>query len=141
MSIFSKRFKTFVSTEATNFTQVVWRGSTECGLGKALMGNQKKVVVVAFYRPAGNLNLAGQYEDNVQAALHTSVPPQETHLWLSAQPQRAAHTNTYPWARDAGHPKYRNISTLFTAVYLNPLCYLLHSILDNFVRSFITLMV
>merc|ERR1712172_227372 len=44
-----------------HFTQVVWKGSTEVGVGVALEGS--KVVVVANYSPPGNFG--GQYVENV----------------------------------------------------------------------------
>merc|ERR1711971_303994 len=46
-----------------HFTQVVWKGSTEVGVGVAQEGS--KVVVVANYSPPGNF--VGQYVDNVPA--------------------------------------------------------------------------
>merc|ERR1711963_667416 len=46
-----------------HFTQVVWKGSTEVGVGVAQEGS--KVVVVANYSPPGNY--IGQYVDNVPA--------------------------------------------------------------------------
>merc|ERR1711963_13550 len=44
-----------------HFTQVVWKGSTEVGVGVGQKGSN--VVVVANYSPAGNY--IGQYVDNV----------------------------------------------------------------------------
>merc|ERR1712013_689082 len=46
--------------ETGHFTQVVWKGSTELGVGVGQKGS--KVVVVANYSPPGN---SGQYHDNV----------------------------------------------------------------------------
>merc|ERR1711942_474595 len=46
-----------------HFTQVVWKGSTEVGVGVAQEGS--KVVVVANYSPPGNY--IGQYVENVPA--------------------------------------------------------------------------
>ncbi|XP_034548136.1 Golgi-associated plant pathogenesis-related protein 1-like isoform X2 [Notolabrus celidotus] len=46
-----------------HFTQVVWKASTELGVGMATDGN--KVFVVGQYRPAGNMNMPGYFEDNV----------------------------------------------------------------------------
>ena len=46
---------------AGHFTQVVWKGSKELGIGKAVKGN--KVFVVASYRPPGNY--AGRFKENV----------------------------------------------------------------------------
>ncbi|XP_042277182.1 uncharacterized protein glipr2 [Thunnus maccoyii] len=46
-----------------HFTQVVWKESTELGVGLATDGN--KVFVVGQYRPAGNKNMPGYFEKNV----------------------------------------------------------------------------
>ncbi|KAM7392099.1 hypothetical protein PAMP_022734 [Pampus punctatissimus] len=46
-----------------HFTQVVWKESTELGVGMATDGN--KVFVVGQYRPAGNMNMPGYFEKNV----------------------------------------------------------------------------
>ena len=45
-----------------HFTQVVWKGSKEVGIGKAF-GNDGRVFVVANYYPAGNI--LGKFKDNV----------------------------------------------------------------------------
>ncbi|XP_013391631.1 protein PRY2 isoform X2 [Lingula anatina] len=45
-----------------HFTQVVWKGSKEVGLGQA-KAKDGKIFVVASYRPAGNM--MGQFKDNV----------------------------------------------------------------------------
>ncbi|KAF4114682.1 Golgi-associated plant pathogenesis-related protein 1-like [Onychostoma macrolepis] len=46
-----------------HFTQVVWKSSTELGVGLATDG--KTVFVVGQYRPAGNITSAGLFEKNV----------------------------------------------------------------------------
>uniref|UniRef100_A0A671KCA0 Im:7150988 n=1 Tax=Sinocyclocheilus anshuiensis TaxID=1608454 RepID=A0A671KCA0_9TELE len=46
-----------------HFTQVVWKSSTELGVGLATDGNT--VFVVGQYKPAGNINSAGYFEKNV----------------------------------------------------------------------------
>ncbi|XP_071337917.1 Golgi-associated plant pathogenesis-related protein 1-like isoform X2 [Trachinotus anak] len=46
-----------------HFTQVVWKDSTELGVGMATDG--KRAFVVGQYRPAGNMNMAGYFEKNV----------------------------------------------------------------------------
>ncbi|XP_031733747.1 Golgi-associated plant pathogenesis-related protein 1 [Anarrhichthys ocellatus] len=46
-----------------HFTQVVWKDSTELGVGMATDG--KRVFVVGKYRPAGNMNMAGYFDTNV----------------------------------------------------------------------------
>ncbi|XP_037339182.1 Golgi-associated plant pathogenesis-related protein 1 [Pungitius pungitius] len=47
-----------------HFTQVVWKDSTELGVGLATNG--KQVFVVGQYRPAGNMNMPGCFEKNVR---------------------------------------------------------------------------
>ncbi|KAM3611267.1 uncharacterized protein V6R79_015756 [Siganus canaliculatus] len=49
-----------------HFTQVVWKDSTELGVGIATDG--KKVFVVGQYRPAGNMNMREYFEKNVLPA-------------------------------------------------------------------------
>ncbi|KAM6965253.1 Golgi-associated plant pathogenesis-related protein 1 [Aplochiton taeniatus] len=46
-----------------HFTQVVWKDSTEVGVGLATDGNT--VFVVGQYSPAGNMNMPGYFEKNV----------------------------------------------------------------------------
>ncbi len=48
---------------AGHFTQVVWKDSTQLGVGLATDG--RTVFVVGQYRPAGNMNMAGYFEKNV----------------------------------------------------------------------------
>ncbi|CAH1778698.1 unnamed protein product, partial [Owenia fusiformis] len=50
------------SQSAGHFTQVVWKGSKELGIGKAL-SKDGRCVVVANYKPAGNL--VGHFKENV----------------------------------------------------------------------------
>ena len=47
-----------------HFTQVVWKGTSEVGFGKA-KDAKGLVIVVASYRPPGNI--AGQFKNNVLA--------------------------------------------------------------------------
>lgn len=54
-----------------HFTQVVWKGSTELGVGMATNGN--KVYVVGQYRPAGNINTTEYFEKNVGQLGNCSV--------------------------------------------------------------------
>ncbi|XP_051513491.1 Golgi-associated plant pathogenesis-related protein 1, partial [Myxocyprinus asiaticus] len=49
-----------------HFTQVVWKSTTEVGVGMATDGNT--VFVVGQYSPAGNITNAGYYEKNVLPA-------------------------------------------------------------------------
>ncbi|GBO14009.1 hypothetical protein AVEN_150418-1 [Araneus ventricosus] len=50
------------STSHGHFTQMVWRNSTEFGVGKA-RSRCGKVIVVANYKPGGNV--IGEFQDNV----------------------------------------------------------------------------
>ncbi|KAL3872138.1 hypothetical protein ACJMK2_040089 [Sinanodonta woodiana] len=59
-----------------HFTQVVWVDSKEIGIGKA-QAKDGKIVVVASYRPAGNM--VGQFAKNVK-------PPKDGKIILPAQP-------------------------------------------------------
>lgn len=63
---------TFVSG---HFTQVVWKGSKEFGVGKAL-AKDGKTIVVASYRPAGNM--VGKFSENV-------LPPKDGKIILPVQ--------------------------------------------------------
>ncbi|XP_041369849.1 LOW QUALITY PROTEIN: uncharacterized protein LOC121383816 [Gigantopelta aegis] len=60
-------FSTHKGTNAGQFTQMVWKSTRHMGVGKA-KSPEGKVVVVASYRPPGNV--VGQYEENV-------APPNE----------------------------------------------------------------
>ncbi|XP_062310495.1 Golgi-associated plant pathogenesis-related protein 1-like isoform X1 [Osmerus eperlanus] len=46
-----------------HFTQVVWKESTQVGVGLASDGNN--IFVVGQYSPAGNMNMPGYFEKNV----------------------------------------------------------------------------
>lgn len=59
----------------SHFTQVVWKGSKEIGVGKA-QGKDGKTIVVASYRPAGNM--VGNFRDNV-------LPPKDGKIILPVQ--------------------------------------------------------
>ncbi|XP_073321443.1 uncharacterized protein [Pagrus major] len=50
-------------SDTGHFTQVVWKESTQLGVGLATNGNQ--VYVVGQYRPAGNMNTKEYFEKNV----------------------------------------------------------------------------
>ncbi|XP_057688670.1 Golgi-associated plant pathogenesis-related protein 1-like [Corythoichthys intestinalis] len=50
-------------TNTGHFTQVVWKESTQLGVGLATDGN--KAFVVGQYRPAGNINTEQDYIENV----------------------------------------------------------------------------
>lgn len=51
---------------AGHFTQVVWKSTTEVGVGLATDG--KTVFVVGQYKPAGNMTNPGFFKDNVLPA-------------------------------------------------------------------------
>ncbi|XP_054630104.1 Golgi-associated plant pathogenesis-related protein 1-like [Dunckerocampus dactyliophorus] len=65
-----------------HFTQVVWKGSTQLGVGMATDGN--KVIVVGQYRPSGNISVPQYYVENVLpqtergASGATNTPSNET---------------------------------------------------------------
>lgn len=58
-----------------HFTQVVWKGSKEFGVGKAV-AKDGKTIVVASYRPAGNM--MGKFGENV-------LPPKDGKIILPVQ--------------------------------------------------------
>ena len=49
-----------------SFTQMVWRGTTDIGVGRAF-GPQGQTFVVALYKPPGNIR--SKYEENVLKAV------------------------------------------------------------------------
>ncbi|KAG8194186.1 hypothetical protein JTE90_002390 [Oedothorax gibbosus] len=56
---------------AYRFSQLLWKSTTEIGVGVAKIPGQKnKAYVVVNYRPAGNNNMPGEFERNV-------LPPQK----------------------------------------------------------------
>ncbi|XP_061622341.1 Golgi-associated plant pathogenesis-related protein 1-like isoform X2 [Phyllopteryx taeniolatus] len=68
-----------------HFTQVVWKASTQLGVGMATDGN--KVFVVGQYRPAGNISMSQNFRENVlPRAISTPSPaylfPISTHHCL-----------------------------------------------------------
>lgn len=56
---------------AKHFTQMLWKGTTEIGVGIAKMKNKDQYVVVIQYRPPGNNNMPGEFQKQVP-------PPQKT---------------------------------------------------------------
>lgn len=58
-----------------HFTQVVWKDSTQLGVGMATKGN--KVYVVGQYRPAGNMNRTEYFQKNVGPLGSLSVDPNQ----------------------------------------------------------------
>ncbi|XP_061134609.1 Golgi-associated plant pathogenesis-related protein 1-like isoform X3 [Syngnathus typhle] len=51
------------SANTGHFTQIVWKASTQLGVGMATDGN--KVFVVGQYRPAGNISMSRYFRENV----------------------------------------------------------------------------
>ncbi|XP_015908513.1 Golgi-associated plant pathogenesis-related protein 1 isoform X2 [Parasteatoda tepidariorum] len=58
---------------AYRFSQLLWKSTTEIGVGVAKIPGQNKAYVVVNYRPAGNNNMPGEFERNV-------LPPQKKHF-------------------------------------------------------------
>ena len=56
-------------SETMNFTQAIWKTSSEIGVGVAKIKGRDKMVVVAQYRPAGNGNMPGEFRKNVPPPL------------------------------------------------------------------------
>ena len=52
-----------MQNRAGRFTQVVWKGSREIGIGRAFADNGQTVFVVCNYLPAGNV--IGHFKENV----------------------------------------------------------------------------
>ena len=52
-----------LSTHTGHFTQVVWKGSQEIGVGRAKSRDGTKWYIVTNYYPAGNY--VGEYKSNV----------------------------------------------------------------------------
>jgi len=55
------------SGPAGHFTQMIWAESTHVGVGyhQAKIGKWNTVIVVARYKPAGNMMMPGYYQKNV----------------------------------------------------------------------------
>jgi len=64
-------FKTYSGPKTGHFTQVVWKGSKEVGIGRAQSSDGTWIVVANFF-PAGNF--VGQHESNVFPAKKGKVP-------------------------------------------------------------------
>lgn len=56
-----------------HFSQLLWKSTTEIGVGVAKIPGQNKAYVVVNYRPAGNNNMPGEFERNV-------LPPQKMKM-------------------------------------------------------------
>lgn len=72
------------SLSTGHFTQVVWKGSKEVGIGKAVT-RDGKVIVVANYRPAGNM--VGSFAANV-------LPPKDGKIILPAETSSKPQAST-----------------------------------------------
>lgn len=57
----------------SQFTQMLWRASTEFAVAKAPLKNKDGFVIVANYRPRGNGNRPGEYEKNVPSRSEDTV--------------------------------------------------------------------
>lgn len=51
--------------DSSHFTQMVWRGSVEMGVARHWNMQNDCLAIVAFYRPAGNCNLPGEFAANL----------------------------------------------------------------------------
>lgn len=52
-----------------NFTQMIWKSTTEIGVGISRVKGQDRYVVVTHYRCPGNNNMPGEFKKNVLPAL------------------------------------------------------------------------
>ena len=57
---------TAIHNKAGHFTQVIWKGSREIGIGRAFADKGQTVYVVCNYFPAGNI--IGHFKENVLKA-------------------------------------------------------------------------
>lgn len=62
------------SSSTGSFTQLVWKGSTSIGVGRAF-GPNGQTYVVALYQPPGNVR--GQYADNINPPVGPRPGPKE----------------------------------------------------------------
>ncbi|KAH9513624.1 Golgi-associated plant pathoproteinsis- protein 1 [Bulinus truncatus] len=62
---------------AGHFTQMVWRNSTEIGVGRSQAKSGRSIVVVSYFPPG---NVAGQFQSNVLPAQENSQFPLRTDL-------------------------------------------------------------
>ncbi|CAG2192611.1 unnamed protein product [Mytilus edulis] len=51
--------------DSMNFTQMIWKSSNEMGIGISKVKGQNKYVIVAHYKPSGNINTPGEFRKNV----------------------------------------------------------------------------
>ncbi|XP_022670328.1 uncharacterized protein LOC111254090 isoform X2 [Varroa destructor] len=72
-------------TQASRFTQLVWKSSQKIGIGKATIG-ANKVIIVTLYKPAGNV--VGEFHNNVFA-----IPIRRTAFSLGSASTSAAQSD------------------------------------------------
>lgn len=86
-------FKTYSGPKTGHFTQVVWKGSKEVGIGRA-QSNDGTWIVVANFFPAGNY--VGQHASNVFPAKKGKVPK-----FMNAKPTgRTEASSSAPASKD-----------------------------------------
>jgi glioma pathogenesis-related protein 2 len=86
-------FKTYSGPKTGHFTQVVWKGSKEVGIGRAQSSDGTWIVVANFYPPG---NYVGQHESNVFPAKKGKTPK---FLTAKATGRTEAASSSAPAAR------------------------------------------
>ena len=61
--ILTEYFANLINLFLENFTRLLWRSSSQIGVGRAISGSGN-VIVVAKYRPAGNMQ--GKFKTNIK---------------------------------------------------------------------------
>ncbi|XP_071801937.1 uncharacterized protein [Asterias amurensis] len=104
------------SSGTGHFTQMIWRGSKEFGIGKAIT-KTGKVLVVAQFRPPGNV--VGRYESNVFPRIDGYRPPsaapsskvtrvdRKTHFVVDDHPKTVPDRNMNTAIRQMGAIKLK----------------------------------
>ncbi|CAM1293380.1 Uncharacterised protein g721 [Pycnogonum litorale] len=57
--------------DTCHFSQLLWRSSSDIGVGIAQVPNQNRVFIVVHYRPVGNTNMPGDFKKNVLPVLES----------------------------------------------------------------------
>ncbi|KAF8788859.1 Golgi-associated plant pathogenesis-related protein 1-like isoform X1 [Argiope bruennichi] len=65
---------------AYHVSQLLWKSTTEIGVGVAKVPGQNKAYVVVNYRPAGNNNMPGEFERNVLPPQKKVVPDNNVNM-------------------------------------------------------------
>ncbi|GBM82763.1 Golgi-associated plant pathogenesis-related protein 1 [Araneus ventricosus] len=65
---------------AYHVSQLLWKSTTEIGVGVAKIPGQNKAYVVVNYRPAGNNNMPGEFERNVLPPQKKAVPDNNVNM-------------------------------------------------------------